>query len=114
MNIGDLLHSATHSLNILIYFRRMLASSTSYKTETYLDKSQNWEGRVSKQLERFLIDEDLVGQNYRFQQWVDTRGFSNNFPIYLEILGNSSKPPSPFKLCATWIKEEVSNIIKNS
>lgn len=71
--------------------------------------------RISKRLDRFLLAEHLLEQNYNFRQWVDLGGVSDHSPICLEIFGDSTKPPGPFKLCASWLKEEeVSKIIKDT
>eukprot|EP00253_Pinus_taeda_P025314 PITA_25314 len=67
------------------------------------------EARVAKRLVRFLISEELTSRISSFRQWVVEGGYSDHFPIFLEL----SKPPrklaTPFKFNASWLQEDSFN-----
>ena len=60
------------------------------------------EGRVMNRLDCFLTNEILVEQNINIRQWLESRGESVHSPICMEIIGDSTKPTNPFKLCVSW------------
>ena len=43
------------------------------------------EERIAKQLDRFLISEDLREEDFVFKQWVDSGVDLDHLPIFLEI-----------------------------
>ena len=73
------------------------------------------EERIAKRLDRFLILEDLLEEDFMFKQWVDSGADSNHLPICLEIWKQPKKPGSPFNLYSTWLKnEEVVQLIHSN
>ena len=56
-----------------------------------------------------------MGRDMMLKQWVDSGANSYHMTICLEILSNPRKPTNPFKLCATWLKnEEVIRLIHSN
>ena len=43
------------------------------------------EERIAKRLDRFMITEDLLEEEFMSKQWVDSRANSDHLPICLEI-----------------------------
>jgi hypothetical protein len=41
-----------------------------------------------------------------FRQWIGSGGESDHHLIFLEVVGSTKKPTSPFKFNSTWLKEE--------
>jgi len=62
--------------------------------------------RIAKQLDRFLVTDNLLIQPLHLRQWIGFGGDSDHSPIFFEIFGGPRKPPSPFKFNPTWAQEE--------
>ena len=73
------------------------------------------EDRIEKILDKFLMEESLLGRDLMFKQWVDSGVDSYHFPICLEILRNPKKLAIPFKFCVSWLKyEEILRLIQSN
>ena len=59
-----------------------------------------------KQIDRFLVAEQLVDRFFLVRQWVGSGGLSDHFPIFFEIKKGPSNPPSPLKFNKLWLQEE--------
>jgi hypothetical protein len=64
------------------------------------------EDSLEKNLDRFLISENLMDFPLQFRQWVASGGESDHFPIWLEIAGGPNKLSSPLKFNPYWISYE--------
>lgn len=58
-----------------------------------------------RRLDWFLIHEDLLMTLTIFKQWVGSGGISHHSPIYLELVGATTKPQAPYKFNLTWLKD---------
>ena len=73
------------------------------------------EERIAKRLDRFLLSEDLLEEDFMLKQWVDSGADSDHLPICLEIKKQPKNLASPFKLCSSWLKnEEVVQLIHSN
>lgn len=61
---------------------------------------------MAKHLDRLLIYEDMIDQPWAFNSKVLVGGIFDHMPIIVEIPKKTPKPPSPFKLNHSWLKEE--------
>ena len=61
--------------------------------------------RVAKRIDRFLVSEQLVERMLLVQQWVDSGGASDHFPIYIEIRKGPQNPPSSVKFNKIWLQD---------
>jgi len=74
-------------------------------------KKLTWHNRrigdatLRRQLDCFLIKEDLLGTLSNFFQWVGFGAIFDHSPIYLELAGPTLKPREPFKLNSTWLQD---------
>eukprot|EP01018_Ginkgo_biloba_P004985 Gb_28741 [translate_table: standard] len=65
------------------------------------------EASIAKRLDRFLLDDSLVTDQFRIRQWVEVGGDFDHFPFFLELAYPGRKPPSPFKFNSAWLGEEA-------
>lgn len=60
---------------------------------------------MAKRLHRFLIYEELASKVPIFRQWVEEKGSSDHFLVFLDLSIPPPKPPSPFKFKYSWLQE---------
>jgi hypothetical protein len=58
---------------------------------------------ISKRLDWFLIDENLLGNHRNIQSWIINSSISDHNPICLQIEKTSRKLAPPFKFNSSWI-----------
>ena len=72
-----------------------------------------WAERIAKWLDRFLISKPIIEGSIRVRKWVISHGYSNHFPIILEMDFVGRRPPDSFKFNSPWLyEEEYVNLVK--
>ena len=61
---------------------------------------------ISKRLDHFLINEDLLNKNLIIKSSVETGGSSDHKPISLLISLSKKNPPAPFKFNPQCLEDE--------
>ena len=65
---------------------------------------------VSKRINRFLVDENLINSWLRYHSWVGSEGWeiriSDHKPIYLQFGDPKRKVATPYKFNQTWLKDQ--------
>jgi hypothetical protein len=70
---------------------------------------------ISKILDRFLLDETLLGSHSKIRSWIINSTISDHNPIFLQFEKSSHKVSPPFKFNNTWIYDlRFSSLIKNT
>jgi exonuclease III len=60
---------------------------------------------ISKRLDRFLIDENILGNHSKIRSWIINSSISDHNPICLQIEKTSQKFTPPFKFNSSWISD---------
>jgi len=87
---------------LLDFFTNLMMANTLLNVDP-IKIRPNWrnirvkEDRIAKRIDFFLVSESFVDGPIQIRQWVDNGGYSDHFPIFLEVVGGSQNPPSPFK-----------------
>lgn len=61
---------------------------------------------ITKSLDRFWIDDSLIGYMGRYRTWVEHASFSDHSPIILELDHVKRKSCLPFKFNHSWLKDK--------
>lgn len=88
------------------FVRNVLVELAPQKLNATWRNQRAGENRVAKRLDRFLVSERLTDSLSLLRQWVGCGGISDHSPIFLELKGGTTKPPSPFKFHLGWLLDE--------
>jgi hypothetical protein len=68
---------------------------------------------IAKILDRFLLDDSLIGSSSKIRSWVINSTISDHNTICLQLDSFSQRSPPPFKFNTSWIKDQsFSSLIK--
>ena len=69
------------------------------------------ESSISKRLDRFFVEKDLIGPVTRYRSWVESTYISNHAPIFLQLDIGIPKTVHPFKFKPVWLRDETFTIL---
>ena len=61
--------------------------------------------RVAKRLDNFLVNDGIIQALVSIKQWVGEPGFSNYFPIMMDLMVATCIPSCSFKFFSSWMDE---------
>jgi len=112
LGLAESLGSQGESNHLTTFFENLLHSHDFMNIDLAKLKP-TWRNRrmgakaLARRLDYFLIKAPLMASLNLFCQWVASGGISDHSPIFLELKGNSSKCPSPFKFNSSWLLEST-------
>ena len=97
---------AMRSYFLDLFEKMKLVDVAPLKLEPTWRNKRGGDQAISKILDRFMVEENLLNGNLILKYVIETRGNSDHRPISLIITPPKKKPPTPFKFNPLWMEED--------